>query len=258
MGDWRRLAFLLARCLLVAAPASAQGIQVTYLANEGVLVEGGGARILVDALFRDSMDPYARHARDVQEQLETGGKPYDGIGLALATHFHLDHWDAGAVTRFLRTHPDALFGSTENAVAMMPYDVRDRARNLWPDAGATSSLEVAGVKVTAFPLVHGKTQNIGYRIELGGRSIAHLGDADPSEENCRRLAAAGSVDVALVPFWWLQESRAVSFLKTIWKPANVVAFHFGTTDLDSREKVEVEATLPNLWAATKPGESRRY
>jgi L-ascorbate metabolism protein UlaG (beta-lactamase superfamily) len=253
--DGRRLLLLAALLVLVAAPSRAQGVQVTYLANEGVLVEGGGARVLIDALFRDSMDPYARHARDVQEQLETGGKPYDGVRLALATHFHLDHWDAGAVTRFLRSHPSALFGSTENAVAMMPYDVRERARNLWPATG-TSSLEITGVRVTSFPLDHGKTQNLGYRIEMGGRTLAHLGDADPSDENLRRLAGVERVDVLLVPFWWLQEPRTVSFLRTTWKPGNVVALHFGTTDLDSREKVEV--ALPDSWAATKPLESRKY
>jgi L-ascorbate metabolism protein UlaG (beta-lactamase superfamily) len=255
-GGWRRLAPLVALSVLFAVAARAQGVQVTYLANEGVLVEGGGVRILVDALFRDSMDPYARHPRDVQEQIETGGKPYDGIRLALATHFHLDHWDAGAVTRFLRSHPDALFGSTEQGTAMMPYDVRERARNLWPASGATSILELAGVKVTAFPLGHGNTQNLGYRIELGGRTLAHLGDADPSDENFRRLTAAGSVDVALVPFWWLQEPKAVSFLNTTWKPRNVVALHFGTTDLESRERVE--SAWPGLWAAVKPFETRRY
>ena len=59
-----------------------------------------------------------------------------------------------------------------------------------------------------------------------------------------------------MPFWWLQESKAVSFLKTTWKPGNVVALHFGTTDLEAREKVE--AALPNLWVATKQLESRKY
>jgi L-ascorbate metabolism protein UlaG (beta-lactamase superfamily) len=255
-GAWRRRALLLAFCVLPAAPARAQGIQVTYLANEGVLVEGGGARVLIDALFRDSMDPYLRHPRDVQERLETGGKPYDGVLLALATHFHLDHWDAGAVTRFLRSHPSALFASTEQGTAMIPYDVRGRARSLGPASGATSRLEVAGVNLTAFPLEHGTTQNLGFRIELGGRTLAHLGDANPSDDNFRRLTAAGRVDVALVPFWWLLEAEAVSFLKTSWRPGNVVALHFGTTDLGSSEKVV--AALPNVWAATKPFESRKY
>ncbi len=256
MGAPSRLASVVALLVGLAAPARAQGVRVTYLANEGVLVEGGGVRIVIDALFRDSMDPYARHAGDVQEQLETGGKPYDGVRLALATHFHLDHWDAGAVTRFLRTHPDALFGSTEHGVAMMPYDVRERARNLWPSTGTTSTLEVAGAKVTAFPLEHGKTQNLGYRIALGGRTLAHFGDADPSEENLRRITAVESVDVLLVPFWWLREPKAVAFLKSTWKPGNIVAFHFGTTDLGSREAVE--SAWPGLWPAVKPFESRRY
>ena len=103
-------------------------------------------------------------------------------------------------------------------------------------------LEIAGVKVGSFPLEHGKTQNLRYRIEIGGRTLAHLGDADPSDENFRRLAAVERVDVLLVPFWWLQESKAVSFLKTVWKPGNVVALHFGTTDLESVTKVD--AALP--------------
>jgi L-ascorbate metabolism protein UlaG (beta-lactamase superfamily) len=252
----RRSALLALFAAALTAPARAQGVSVTYLANEGVLVEAGGTRILIDALFRDSMDPYARHPPDVQEQLETGAKPYDAVALALATHFHLDHWDAGATTRFLRTHPAALFASTEHGTAMMPYDVRDRARNLWPAAGGTSSLEVAGVKVTAFPLKHGATQNLGYRIELGGRTLAHLGDADPSEENFRALTTAGRVDVAMMPFWWLTDAKAVSFLNTSCKPANVVAIHFGTTDLESLPRVR--AALPSVWAATKPYDSRKY
>jgi len=49
-------------------------------------------------------------------------------------------------------------------------------------AGGWGNDEVdhAGVEVTAFPLAHGKTQNLGYRLVIGGRTLAHLGDADPS------------------------------------------------------------------------------
>lgn len=148
-----------------ATSLAAPGLRVTYLANEGVLVEGGGTRILIDALFRDGLDPYARHSRKVQEDLETGRTPFDGISLALATHFHLDHWDAGAISRFLRGNPHSLFASTEHATAMLPSELRDRVRDLWPRDGRTSTLLVGPVKVTALPLKHGATQNLAYRLD---------------------------------------------------------------------------------------------
>jgi len=248
---------LLALPVLSAPPSLlAQELRVTYLANEGVLVESGGARVLIDALFRDSLDPYARHSPAVQEGLETGEKPFDGIGLALATHFHLDHWDAGAISRFLRSNPQALFASTEQATAMIPSALRERVRNLWPTNGQPSTIVAGRAKVTAIPLKHGTTQNLAYRLELSGKTVAHLGDADPSVENFAKLASAGPVDLALVPFWWLLDSKAMSFLKNDWKPRSLTALHIGGTDLDSLPAVR--AAWPGVWAPTKPLESRPF
>jgi hypothetical protein len=163
----------------------------------------------------------------VQEELETGRKPFDGIGLALATHFHLDHWDAGAISRFLRSNPQALFASTEQATAMIPSALRGRVLNLWPTNGQPSTLVAGAAKVTAIPLKHGATQNLAYRLELSGKTVAHLGDADPSVENFEKLASAGPVDLALVPFWWLLDSEATSFMKRTgsrgpWPPCTSV------------------------------------
>jgi L-ascorbate metabolism protein UlaG (beta-lactamase superfamily) len=242
--------------LFVAAPSSAGELRVTYLANEGVLMESGGTRVLVDALFRDSLDPYARHSRNVQEALETGRAPFEGVVLALATHFHLDHWDAGAISRFLRSNPRALFASTADATAMLPSALRERVRNLWPANGRPSTLEAGAVKVSAIPLRHGTTQNLAYRLELSGRTVAHLGDADPSAENFEKLHAAGPVDVAIVPFWWLLEAGATSFVKDEWKPRGLCAVHLGSTDIDSLPALR--AAWPAAWAPTKPLESRAF
>ena len=43
---------------------------MTYLANEGVRIEGGTCDVLIDALMRDSLGDYARHDPDVQRRLE--------------------------------------------------------------------------------------------------------------------------------------------------------------------------------------------
>ena len=148
---------LLAASLVFLPPSvRAEDVRVTYLANEGVRIEGGTCDVLIDALLRDSLGDYARHEPDVQERLETARPPFDRVRLALATHFHLDHWDAGAIARFLSSSKDALFASAPQAGAMIPTGLKPRWRPLWPAAGQRSaSLREAGAVVEAIPLDHG-------------------------------------------------------------------------------------------------------
>jgi len=251
---WR--CFVLLCSLVSICPISSATVRITYLANEGVMADCDGQKILIDALLRDSLDTYVRHPPDVQERLETGKPPFDHVVLALATHFHLDHWDAGAITRFLTSNPDAVFGSTQEGTATMPRSVHQRVRNLWPRTGRESLFTVAGVRVRAFPLEHGKAQNLGYWISFCGKTLAHLGDAEPSQASFQHLLAAGPADVAFVPFWWLLDKRGVAFVRNKWKPQHVIAVHFGTTDTEWAKKIQ--ANWPKSWVCTKQGETRNF
>ena len=241
---------------LLTVPVRSATVEITYLANEGVMIDCGGQRILIDALLRDSIDTYVRHPPDVQEKIETGKPPFDHIVLALATHFHLDHWDPRAIARFLANNPHAVFASTPQATAMLPWPFRQQVRSLWPAGKNHARLAVGGANVQAFPLEHGKTQNLGYRISFCGKALFHLGDAEPSEESFRTLLKMGSADVAMVPFWWLPDPKGSAFVREKWKPQHVVALHFGTTDLDWAKKVQ--RAWPKAWVCTKQGESRNF
>ena len=237
---------------VLALAAAAPPVKVTYLANEGVLVDGP-CRVLVDALQRDSLGAYARHPPDVQEALETARPPFDRVGLALATHYHLDHWDPGAIARFLRANPGAVFASTPEATAMMPRDVAGRARALAP-AGAR--LEGGGAMVGAFALEHRTTPHLGYRIDCGGRVLVHLGDASSNEPNFARVLAAGAADVAMIPFWWLTDPAGRAFVLERWKPKHVIAFHVGGDDAGAA--AEIARRSPQVWVCTRQGETRSY
>jgi L-ascorbate metabolism protein UlaG (beta-lactamase superfamily) len=249
-----RGALLLSLC---AAPTGA-GVRITYLANAGVLIEGGGCSVLIDALQRDSLGDYLRHAPDVQERLEAARPPFDRVGLALATHYHLDHWDAGAISRFLTSSPAAVFASPPQAGAMLPTSLKPRVRPLWPAAGEASvRLVESGARVDGIPLDHGMpVENLAYRLECGGRLLFHLGDSVPSEANFAKLLAAGRADVALVPHWWLTSDSGLAFLKERWRPGQVVAFHVAAAD--SATAPEIRRRLPDAWVCTEPGESRSY
>ena len=54
--------------LALAAGSQPAGVVVTYIANEGLLIEGAGKKILVDALFRDDIG-YAPPATPTEELL---------------------------------------------------------------------------------------------------------------------------------------------------------------------------------------------
>ena len=135
----------------------------------------------------------------------------------------------------------------------MPASVRSRVDGLWTENGSAT---VAGGGLEAIPLVHGNTPNLAFRIDIGGRVVMHLGDADASAVNHERLAAKPAPDVLLTPFWWLLDEKTVEFLGR-WKPKNVVAIHFGARDaVLSAEKVR--ASLAGVWVCIRAGESRDY
>ena len=185
--------------------------------------------------------------------------PFDQVGLALATHYHLDHWDPGAIARFLGSNPRAVFAAPPEAGAMMPFSVRERVK---PLSGSAPRVEAGGARVDAIPLVHGTAPGVappphsGYRIACGPKVVAHLGDASPSAANFDRLLAAGPVDVALVPYWWLLDDGGRAFVLERWRPTHLVAFHLPVGDAAAEAKVR--AAAPAAWICTRPGESRAF
>ena len=240
----------------VAEHPPAPPVTVTYLANEGVMINCNGQKVLIDALFRDSVEDYVRHSPEVQEQIETGKAPFDGVRLALATHYHLDHWDPGSISRFLKNNPTAVFASTPEATAMLPYELRERYRALRPKPGSPAQMSAAGAAVQAFRLGHDHTPNLGYRISICGKTFAHLGDADDSDASFRTLTEVGPVDVAMVPFWWFLNPNAAKFVIQRWKPRQMIAIHLGTKDNAYAE--QLRKRFPDIWVCTKQGEERKF
>jgi L-ascorbate metabolism protein UlaG (beta-lactamase superfamily) len=248
--------YLFVFAALAAERPSPQQVTVTYLANEGVMIDCAGQKVLIDALFRDSVEDYMRHSPEQQERLETGKAPFDGVRLALATHYHLDHWDAGAISRFLHNNPGAVFASTPEATAMLPYDLRTRVRALRPKPGSPAQVAAEGATAQAFRLGHDHTPNLGYRISICGKTLAHLGDGDVSDASFATLMQAGPVDVAMVPFWWFLESTSVKFITQLWKPRQAIAFHLGKNDGTYADQLRKE--FPHVWVCTTQGEARKF
>ena len=210
--------------------------QVSYVANEGFLLSSGGQRVLIDALFGAGVNGYPVPPVDLREQLETGEGGWGDVEVALASHYHPDHFDPDSVARFLRANPQAMFVSTPQAIARLETEypgeraLLSRARAVLPVEGAVERLEIRGIEIEVLNLHHGRrtppVENLGFVVTLGGSRFLHLGDTEAKieifEPHLQRLV---EVDVGLLPFWFLASDWRAKLVRERIRPRWIVVAH---------------------------------
>src|SRR5688572_3717123 len=98
------------------AAQGAGGVTVTFLANEGVVLSGGGRKVLIDGLFLRYETGYAVPADSTQAALARATPPYDSVGLVLVTHRHGDHFHPAPVAAHLRANPRAVLLTSQQVI----------------------------------------------------------------------------------------------------------------------------------------------
>lgn len=237
-------------------------LTITYLANMGVTIEAGGVRVVIDGLHRGELADYAPVPAATLAALESGAGPASRLDLALTTHRHLDHFAARSVAARLRadtvTRYLAARETVDTLIAHDPSLRTPRVLAVTPSPGGSEMVRPAGIPVTVLDLPHNATrtrtvENVGFLVELGGRRVLHVGDADPALASFRphRLPARG-VDVAIVPFWYVTGDMAV--LREGIGARLVVATHVPPADTAAIRR-RIERALPGAVVFTDPGAS---
>jgi len=208
-------------------------LELTYIANCGVLVSSGGFKVLIDALFDKSNPEYRAPAPEVFDKIMKGGSPFDGVDLVLVTHNHPDHFEARLAVRYLETFPEISLLAPADAVEEMRKVAEDWAR-IGPRAvpldikvGEKEKKDIAGASVTAFRTLHSgdreSPMNLMYLLELDGKRIFHEGDSDG------KIGGLGledkPVDLALVHFWFPLDPHCAQFLQEGLKPGHIALIH---------------------------------
>lgn len=219
-----------------APPAtSATEVRITHVGNAGFLVEAGGKKVIIDALYRAGVPGHVVLSREVQNAAEAGRAPFDGVSLVLATHVHNDHFDGNAVGRHLLSNPAATFVTTPQTVARMEQvfpafsAVAARVRGVFPPEGEKLAVDVNGLGLKVLTLHHGRTtpfQNIGFLLDLDGATLLHVGDTEASHPELGRYALpAERIDVAFVPFWYLLDELGRKALQDAIGARTIVPMH---------------------------------
>jgi len=244
-------------------------ITITYLANEGVFLSDGSSGVLIDSLFREGVEGYARLAPDVLEAVETAAAPFDSTRLVLVTHRHRDHFQADSVARHMQHNTRAMLVAPANAAELVEAaardfaSFRDRARFLPPPRDSVVTVHHAGLSVEVFFVSHGqgrfaKVENLGYVVTIGGKRVLHLGDAelgDGAYDPVKRFA--NKIDIACVPYWWLVTRSGRECVAAAFPDARLVAIHIEPAKA-ARITEQIKKHFPDAIVLTTPLLSARF
>ena len=242
--------------------AQTRGLQLTYLANMGVLLEGGGKRVVIDGFHHGALAEYASVPQPLLLALEQARTPFERIDLIATTHRHLDHFDAGSVAARLRADTQVVYLAAQETVDSLLARTAlpggfPRAGGVVPPAGGSVGFNAAGLAVEVLDLPHNPTRstrvaNVGFLFTIGGVRVLHVGDADPAPGNfTRHRLAEQRIDVAIVPWWYLTGSSAElrrAIGAKLW-----VATHVSPRDAASTRR-EIVSAVSGSMVLTTPGE----
>jgi len=215
------LALLFALATLAPA-APPDGVEVTYLANAGVLLTDGQRGALLDGCVREPYSGYDAVPDGVWADLLAGTPPFERLDVVLVSHAHRDHFQVDAARELLLARPGARWVVHREVASALAegwsrwHEVADRVEPVAPADGEPVLWRVPGLEVELRRLPHGPArtlpENLAHVVRLGGRTIVHVGDAGGSAAEIEHAGLAGRrFDVALLPIWYWEGER--------WRPA---------------------------------------
>lgn len=221
-------------------------MELRYLGHSAVALRDGDTTVLVDPFLTGN--PRAAASADELDATTI-----------LLTHGHGDHLgDTVAIAK--RT------GATVVAVPELANEIGNEGVNVSdPNLGGTVRFDWGSVKLvpawhTAVSPSGTPHTPAGLVIELGGKTIYHLGDTCLFSD-LQLVKRGGAIDVALVPIgghYTMDRHDAVEAVKLI-EPGTVIPVHFNTfppIETDAQAfKADVESQTSSKVAVLAPGET---
>jgi L-ascorbate metabolism protein UlaG (beta-lactamase superfamily) len=253
--------------LEVVGPAT--GVDVTFLANAGFLIQGLHFSFLIDAFLREPVGIYGALPTETYKDLVQAKDPFDGFTIVLVSHDHPDHVQYRGLEKFLASNNKAELMAAPrvlNALRSSARDFEAIQRRLCPVETVPGSMKRAKqeeVTIDFFRLEHGgknsaDVQNLGHVIEMGGVRLLHVGDAEPTAENFAPYdLEKRAIDVAFVPYWFFGTPEGSRVLHEKIHARTVVACHVPPSEWEKLSDL-MKAQFPDVVLFHEALEKRHF
>lgn len=226
--------------------------EVTYIANEGFLIETQSKKILIDALFGDKEFSFCDipDAEAIDSMTKAKGV-FEDIDLIAATHKHADHFHAPFVFEHLKNNKKGKFISCEQSIYILKglenyTTIKNQLVEITPDSLSCIDTTVNGIKMRVYRLIHGpyfdvdpntgekknrhqNIQNLGFLFNINGVKIFHCGDSNPyaSKDYEHFRLDKENIDIAFLSrgFMWETDFPGIHILKNYIKAKHIILMH---------------------------------
>jgi len=229
----------------MAAPAVGQKegrapLNVTYIANDGFMIESQAKKVVIDAMFGGWKSEYYFSPSDsILRSMEMALPPFDNIDVIAVTHNHMDHCKPAIIASHMKHNPRAILVCppqvAEDLAALEGYtDIKNRIKIITAPIDSLVSVDINGINITAILGKHGSyfetdtltgetidrhrdIQHMEYLISIGGRKAYHSGDAPLNDMTRYERLGFGRDTVDLAMIQWFTPGEMVSFREKLVK-----------------------------------------
>jgi L-ascorbate metabolism protein UlaG (beta-lactamase superfamily) len=233
--------------------------KITYISNEGFLIETQGKKVLIDGLFDHIEGNWCDSPNEQTLALmKASAAPFDRIDLIAITHNHRDHFNDQVVMKHLLSNPQAMVicpSQVSEVLSVHPdYEkVASRIIDLTLPEYHDSTLVVSGIPIRVMRLEHSHymeedpntgtmknrhrdIENLGYLLNIDGLRIFHCGDTNPlnDEEYKGYALQEESIDIAFLERMFVAYGKeSTDIINNYIQPDHTVFMHINPGNLET-------------------------
>ncbi len=209
-------------------------LAVTYVANEGFIIECRDMKVAIDALFGGwKSDEYYMPTDSTIELMKMARPPFDNIDLIAVTHYHSDHFESGIMASHLKHNPRSTLICPPQVAEKLAKEegyseISGRIKTISAPVDSVVAIKIDEFDIKVLPGKHGpyfetneKTgekidrhrgvQHLEYLISMCGRMVFHSGDAPLNDMERYPRLGLNHVTIDLAMVQWFTPRGIISF-----------------------------------------------
>lgn len=211
-------------------------VKVTFIANEGVMIEFEDQKVMIDGMNRfANLNGWVSPTNTQLLAIENGDPPYDDIDVIMVTHNHGDHYSGTAIRNYLTDHPDTKIIVPTSVLpnfAGFASQIVDFEVNKFERIG----LVVNGINIDVLEVEHfdqfgmdfSGEESLAFIVNMNGKIFFHTGDIDyvDSQLDVFNLLADNITAVVIPTFGDLVNPANRDALINNVAPDQIICSHF--------------------------------